>query len=187
MKKILFVAAITILGTFSSQAQLLRLGAKAGLNYANLTGSEITVNAQNYKSEAITAYHIGLLAEVKLTEKFAIQPELLYSTQGASYENLGSEIKNKLGYLSIPVMAKIYLNKTFSLELGPQASFLLSETENVNLEDSNTFDFSVAGGLGVKITKSIFIQGRYGLGLTEVSTNAKAKNSVVQVSAGFMF
>lgn len=187
MKKIILIATFALLGTLTTQAQLLHLGAKVGINYANLTGSDITVNSENYKSDAITGYHIGLLAEVKLTDKFGIQPELLYSTQGASYKNAIKEIKNELGYLSIPVMAKIYLNNTFSLELGPQASFLLSEKDNVNLEDSKTFDFAIAGGLGVKITKSLFIQGRYGLGLTEVSTNAKAKNSVVQVSAGFMF
>ena len=187
MKKNILIAALIFLGTLNSQAQLLRLGAKAGLNYANLTGTKVSVNPENYKKDAITSYHIGLLAEIKLTEKFGIQPELLYSTQGASYNNLGNEIKNELGYLAIPVMAKIYLNNTFSLELGPQASFLLSEKDNVNIEDSKTFDFAVAGGLGVKITKGIFVQARYGLGLTEVSTNAKAKNSVVQVSAGFMF
>lgn len=187
MKKIILIAAFALFGTLTTQAQLLHLGAKAGINYANLSGSDVTVNAQNYKSEAITGYHIGVLAEVKLTDKFSVQPELLYSTQGASYKNAIGEFRNNLGYLSIPVMAKIYLNNSFSLELGPQASFLLSEKKNVNLQDSKTFDFAVAGGLGVKITKSIFIQGRYGLGLTEVSTSAKAKNSVVQVSAGFMF
>ena len=187
MKKIILITAFALFGTLTTQAQLLHLGAKVGINYANLTGSDITVNTENYKSDAITGYHIGVLAEVKLTEKFSVQPELLYSTQGASYKNAIKEIKNELGYLSIPVMAKIYLNNTFSLELGPQASFLLSEKDNVNLKDSKTFDFAVAGGLGVKITKSLFIQGRYGLGLTEVSTSAKAKNSVVQVSAGFMF
>ena len=183
MKKNILIAALIFLGTLNSQAQLLRLGAKAGINYANLTGT----NPENYKKDAITSYHIGLLAEIKLTEKFGIQPELLYSTQGASYKSAIKEFKNELGYLAIPVMAKIYLNNTFSLELGPQASFLLSEKDNVNIEDSKTFDFAVAGGLGVKITKGIFVQARYGLGLTEVSTNAKAKNSVVQVSAGFMF
>lgn len=187
MKKNILIAIVALLGTLSSQAQLLRLGAKAGVNYANLTGSDIKVNAENYNSDAISSYHIGLLAEVKLTDKFAIQPELLYSTQGATYKNTINEFKNKLGYLSIPVMAKIYLNNTFSLELGPQASFLLSEKNTFDIEDSKTFDFAIAGGLGIKITKSIFVQGRYGLGLTEVSTNAKAKNSVVQVSAGFMF
>jgi opacity protein-like surface antigen len=84
-------------------------------------------------------------------------------------------------------LAKIYLNNTISLEMGPQASFLLSEKNDFDIENQNTFDFAVAAGLGVNLTKNIFIQGRYVLGLTEVSTTADTKNSVLQLSAGFMF
>jgi hypothetical protein len=62
-----------------------------------------------------------------LTDGFAIQPELLYSTQGATYKNAVEEFNNELGYLSIPVLAKVSLNKFISLDFGPQASFLLSE------------------------------------------------------------
>lgn len=180
MKKIILVTAFLLVLSLSTQAQLLQIGAKAGLNYANFSGTDI-------QTDAITSYHAGLVAEIKLLDKLSIQPELLYTTQGASYERAGTEFKNELGYIAIPVLAKIYLSKTFSLELGPQASFLLSEKDEFVAEDSNTFDFAVNAGLGFKITKSIFIQGRYVLGLTEVSTTTQSKNSVVQVSAGFMF
>ena len=98
-----------------------------------------------------------------------------------------NEIKNELGYIAIPVLAKIYLGKTFSLEFGPKDSFLLSEKNNFDALDPNSFDFSVDAGLSLKITKSIFIQGRYVLGLTEISPNADAKNSTLQFSAGLMF
>ncbi len=84
-------------------------------------------------------------------------------------------------------MAKFYLTKSVSLELGPQASFLLSNKKEFDAEDPKTFDFAVNAGLGLKVTKSIFVQGRYSLGLTEASSNADIKNSVVQLSAGFMF
>jgi opacity protein-like surface antigen len=180
MKKIIVLIVLTLAFSTNVQAQLLKFGIKGGLNYANLTGS-------NIQTDALTSYHIGLLAEIKVSDKFALQPELLYSTQGATYKTIVGDIDNKLGYLSIPIMAKIYLNNTISLELGPQASFLLSEKDEFDIENQSTFDFAVAAGLGVKITKSIFIQGRYGLGLTEVSKNAQTKNSVVQLSAGILF
>jgi Outer membrane protein beta-barrel domain len=180
MKKHFFLAALLALVAFSSQAQLLKIGVKAGLNYANFSGTSI-------QTDAITSYHAGLVSEIKLLEKFAIQPELLYTTQGATYENAGSEFKNELGYIAIPVLAKIYLSKSISLELGPQASFLLSEKNNFDVEDPNTFEFAIDAGLSLKITKSIFIQGRYVLGLTDISPNADAKNSVFQLSAGLMF
>jgi opacity protein-like surface antigen len=180
MKKTILVAVLLLAISSNVQAQLVKFGIKGGLNYANFTGSDL-------QFDAITSYHAGLVAEIKLIDSFSIQPELLYSTQGATYKDAVTEFKNELGYLSIPVMAKIYLNKTVSLELGPQASFLLSERNQFDVNDANTFDFSVNGGLGFKITKSFFLQGRYNLGLTEVSKNAQTKNSVVQVSAGFLF
>lgn len=180
MKKTLFLTTSLLLLALNTQAQLLQIGLKAGLNYANFSGTKI-------QTDAITSYHVGLVSEIKLLEKFAIQPELLYTTQGASYENAGKEFKNELGYLAIPVLAKIYLSKSFSLELGPQASFLLNEKNNFDVTDPNTFEFAIDTGLSFKITKSIFMQGRYVLGLTEVSPNADAKNSVLQLSAGLMF
>jgi hypothetical protein len=187
MKKTLLSAVLFLAVSVGMQAQLIRFGIKGGLNYANQTGSSITINSTNYNTSAITSYHAGLVTEIKLLDSFSIQPELLYSTQGASYKTAGAEFTNELGYLSIPVMAKIYLNKSVSLELGPQASFLLSERNNFDVKDANTFDFGVAAGLGLNITKHIFIQGRYGLGLTDASKDAQVKNSVVQISAGLMF
>ena len=104
-----------------------------------------------------------------------------------SWEPALGDFKNELGYLAIPVLAKIYLSKSFSLELGPQASFLLSEKNQFDYKNSKTFEFAAAGGLTLKVTKSIFIQGRYVLGLTEASKDAQIKNSALQVSAGILF
>jgi hypothetical protein len=47
-----------------------------------------------------------------------------------------------LGYLSIPVLAKVSLNKFISLDFGPQASFLL-RTKNVDFKESETFEFEL--------------------------------------------
>lgn len=187
MKKTILIATLFFSTLTTIQGQSVKLGLKAGLNYANQTGTNLTVDSENYKKEAISSYHAGLVAEINLFEGLALQPELLYSTQGATYKNALGDITNEVGYLSIPIMIKINLSKSISLELGPQASFLLSEKDNVDLGKSNTFDFGVAGGLGLKVTKSIFLQARYGLGLTEISKEAQAKNSVVQVSAGLLF
>ncbi len=96
--------------------QTLKLEIKGGLNYANITGTSI-------QTDAITSYHTGLLGVIKTNNKFAVQRE-------ASHENATQEFKNKLGYLSLPVFVKIGLSKSLSLQLGPQASFLLSKKTN---------------------------------------------------------
>lgn len=185
MKKILLAAVLFMATSATIQAQLLQIGVKGGVNFASQTGDAFP--EQNFDKEGITSFHAGLVAEIKLLERFSVQPELLYSTQGATYKNAVTEFKNELGYISIPVMAKFYLTDSFSLEVGPQASFLVSEKNDFNVEDGETFEFGLNAGLGYKITKNFFVQGRYGLGLTEASKNADIKNSTVQLSAGFMF
>lgn len=162
----------------TSYSQSVKCGIKAGLNYTNTTGTEI-------KTEAITNYHAGLVAELRLFKGFAIQPEVLYTTQGATYKTATKDFKNKLGYISIPVMLKVNLSKSLTFELGPQAGFLLSEKEKFDVEKSNTFDFTANAGLGLKITENIFAQARYGMGLTDTKTNSDIKNSVFQLSLGF--
>lgn len=177
--KFLKIYLLLFFSTFI-QAQSIKFGIKAGLNYANVTGSEI-------KTNAITNYHAGLVAEINLTKGLAFQPELLYSTQGATYKTATEDFKNELGYITIPIMLKINLSNSLMLELGPQAGFLLSEKEKFNANKSNTFDFTANAGLGLKITENLFAQARYGLGLTEVRSDSKIKNSVLQLSLGILF
>ena len=76
----------------TSYSQSVKFGIKAGLNYANTTGSQI-------KTDAITSYHVGLVTEVRIGKSFAIQPELLYTTQGTPYKTATKEFKNELGYI----------------------------------------------------------------------------------------
>ena len=192
MKKNLITICVILVACISANAQIFKLGIKGGINYANQTGTDITVNSTNYKTEAISNYHIGLLAEVKLGDRFSIQPEVLYSTQGAKYDAIGvaQDFTNDIGYISIPVMAKINLNNTFSLEFGPQASFLMSKKNEVSInsiKNQKDIDFGAGAGLGIRIAKSLFLQGRYMVGLSEISPDAKVKNSVLQVSAGLLF
>ncbi|WP_298137188.1 porin family protein [Flavobacterium sp.] len=181
-KSILFVITALLSANFinAQKSELMKLGLKAGINYANYTGSDVN-------TDAITNFHAGLVLEIKVLKNFSFQPELLYSTQGAEVDNLGEQFKNELGYISIPLLAKFNLNDNLSLELGPQASFLLSERNEVEAGDSNTFDFAVTGGLSYKLGKHFFVQGRYGLGLTEPKRDADVKNSVLQASIGYMF
>ncbi|GAA4042771.1 porin family protein [Flavobacterium chungnamense] len=181
-KNVVLVVIALLFGSKSiaQETSFAKVGLKAGINYANYTSSEVN-------TDAITNFHAGLLVELKIFKNFSLQPELLYSTQGASLKNLNEEFKNELGYISIPALAKFYLTDHLSMELGPQASFLLSERNEVKAGDSNTFDFAVAGGISYKFGKHFFVQGRYGLGLTEPKRDADVKNSVVQASLGYLF
>lgn len=180
MKKLVLLIVILLTISQLNYAQSnIKFGLKAGLNYANFANTEI-------QTDAITNYHAGILVEFSIFDNLAIQPELLYTTVGASYNTAVSDFKNELGYISIPVMAKFKLSDALFLEAGPQGSFLLSK-RNEAFDDYKNFDFSLNGGLGVNLTKNLFVSARYCLGVTEISRDANAKNSVFQVSAGLLF
>ena len=100
MKKYI-LTLIVILNVSFVMAQNLKFGAKLGLNIATLNGY------RNAKSKI--GYAIGGFVEIKVSEKIAIQPELLYSLQGvtSSVSSNGSDFSSSvdtnisLSYISL--------------------------------------------------------------------------------------
>ncbi len=173
--KNLILACLVLLSGYTVEAQALRIGIKAGPNFANFNGGDLDYSAR-------TSFHAGAVAEIKLTN-FAIQPELLYTSQGADVNGIGDF---NLDYVAVPVMAKFYiLPDLLALEAGPQFSFLINEAESAF--ENESFDFAVAGGASVNITKGFFASARYTVGLTEVARDAEITNQVFQISVGYMF
>lgn len=187
MKKLFFTVALaTLVFTAQSYAQDVKFGAKAGLNISNFSGGDADRNS-------LLSFHVGAVSEIPLSEKFSLQPELIYSRQGSEAQNPES-VKIKLDYLSIPIIAKYYLVDGFSLEFGPQASFLINDKAEFidsDLPDEDTdasgFDFGANAGLGYDITSDLFVQARYYFGITTVAENPDIKNSVFQLSLGYNF
>ncbi|NER15696.1 porin family protein [Spongiivirga citrea] len=176
MKK-LFLVAVALIGfNAATHAQGAHLGFKAGLNFADFNGGDLNADSR-------TGFHVGLVAELRLSDNFAIQPEAIYSSQGV--ELTSDDLK--IDYLNIPVLADIKLFKAVSLQAGPQFGFKVNEDQVQNIGDVKDLDVGGAVGLEVKILK-FFAQARYNFGLTDVLESANSpKNAVFQLSAGFNF
>ncbi len=184
MKKVVLITIITVLGLLNVNAQKIRLGAKAGLNFSFITGD----NTENL--DPVTNFHFGAMAEIKVSDKFSLQPELIYSGQGYD-TNIDSEGIIALNYLNIPLIAKYYVTERLSLEAGPQIGFLLSTkggTEDYK-DLFKTTDFGVNFGLGFKLDNGLYFSARYNLGLTNINStdgiSDKNKNGVFQLSIGY--
>jgi hypothetical protein len=184
-------AAITLGTANLSQAQI-SVGAKGGLNVSNLSGLDIN----NYETKALVGFHVGGFVTFNLGRNFAIQPELLYSTQGGTIEDGNFSENIKLNYFNIPVMVKFLTNSGFYVEAGPQIGFQTGELDSEDIEgDIKGSDFSMAGGIGFQPTKSAFgVGARYNIGLGttgEISgedfNNADFKNGVFQLSLYWRF
>lgn len=193
MKKLFIIAVITFGVIIGTNAQKTKFGAKGGVNISKLTGDDLG------DLDMRTSFHIGGVAEIPISDKFAVQPELLYSAQGAKESFEDDDIVYKLDYLNIPVMAKYYVTDGLSLEAGPQVGFLLSskidwdadgESGSEDIKDGmNSIDFGLNFGLGYKMASGLNFGARYNLGLSDIAEDSEgsAKNGVVQVSVGYYF
>lgn len=180
MKKII-LTALLLVGFAQAQAQI-KIGLKAGANFANLEGISLDTKMR-------TGFHFGALLEVKLPANLALQPELMYSSQGAKIDQAAID-DIQYDYITVPVMLKYYLvPDLFNIEIGPQFSFLVNDKLDSDFDagDSSTFDFAALGGVGLDLGQHVFLQGRYVLGLTDASANADVTNRVIQVSVGYKF
>jgi hypothetical protein len=194
MKKIvLFLGILFCVQTnaqSSKREEGIVLGVKGGLNMSNFMGD---VEDQGMR----TSIHLGLLAEIIVSDNFSVQPELLYSGQGSTYTGSAPGFaRTKLDYLTVPVLGKFGLTDKLSFEAGPQLGFLVSakrktNTSNDKIEGVKTLDFGLNAGLEYELSSGVIFQGRYNLGLTNTGLdpdpNKRASNSVIQFSIGYLF
>ena len=198
-KSLLFIAMMLLSTTFITAQEFVRFGAKGGLNFTNMNSDVFEENNSR------TGFHLGLLAEVPFGERFSLQPEVLYSTQGTEAETniagVNASGEYKLDYIQVPVLAKIYLFRGLSLEAGPSFNFLVQEEVTGGIDGESTvaetdlgsgFEFGGAVGLSLNIARSFFISGRYTQGFTDAFNSDNwdedaVNNNGFQLGVGFMF
>lgn len=193
-KNILTLTVPLLIGT-QLHAQEFTFGPKVGYNSAKLEGKSFK---QFHENNSKNGFHAGLFAEVRF-DKFAIQPEVYYSSEGGKFaefnsQNVSIEHDFNLQYVQVPLMIKYYLTNAIAIEAGPQAGFLKSANVSwsdldPNGEKFNDFNFSVNVGLSINLPLSLMLSARYNAGLTNVHENPDIdwKNRVMQLSVGYRF
>lgn len=180
MKKIIIISLVFVLACSSSFAQSKwGFGPKIGVNVSTATKSDAGYKAGMF---------VGAFANYRMNDFFGVQPELLFSMQGAKSD--GGKLK--LNYINVPVMAKAYLYKGLSLELGPQFGFNVGSKYNgyIITDDVNTFDFAIGVGLGYEFECGLTAGFRYNASVTKITSDFDgngSKNSVLQFGIGWKF
>jgi hypothetical protein len=183
----LLLAAATLFITAELKSQV-SVGAKGGMNISQLSGLSIP----EVETKAYFGFHVGGFVNIALG-KLSLQPELLYSTQGAKLEDATSTSNLKLNYFNIPIMLRYTAKGGFFLETGPQFGFNSSaKLDETNYKDSmQNADFAWGIGLGLQ-GKKLGIGARYNVGISKVSdvstveiSDINYQNGVLQVSLYF--
>ena len=207
----LFIIVVAFTMTTKSFAQV-KYGVKAGLNLANMLEKDYDETYSEDYSMKI-GFHLGGTAEIPISEKFSVQPGLLFSTKGFKMKIEGLDgffedmnINVNLNYLEIPINAiyKIELGSSkLCINTGPYLGYALSgkvsydeDSESIDIgssddDDLKALDYGFNIGAGIEINDAITIGLQYGLGLGNLSIDTdngyKLNNRVIGISVGYMF
>ncbi|CAA7197652.1 porin family protein [Chryseobacterium potabilaquae] len=216
MKKLLFIGVLSLLAA-NGNAQETKFGAKAGYSFSAVKVNEAQDDLSARSTSNKSTFYVGAFVEHKLSDKFGIQGELLYSPLGGKEnvsESLGefnfsqkSEIK--FGTLLIPVSAKYFISESFSVAAGVNFGIILSakqktevsgnfpEGVEVEAEDGefdikdNVKKLNLVPFVGVEyaLENGLFFDARYNLGVSNLVKEGPGKvtNSFAQIGIGFKF
>ncbi|WP_333876419.1 porin family protein [Flavobacterium sp.] len=177
MKKVIFTMAAVFALTFANAQDKkggssdMKFGVKAGYINSNFTG--------DYDSDATSGFYVGGLVDFSISEKFHVQPELLYSMEGAK--------DAALNFVRIPVMAKYYVMEGLNLQAGPQFGFVAGGDD---IKDNvKSLDYGLGIGAGYELESGLFFDARYNLGLANISDSdgVDANTTSFQVGLGYRF
>ena len=161
-------------------------GLKGGINIANLNDREVS------PTDSRTGLYLGGLAHIHLSHELALQPEVVYSAQGAEY----SDGTAKFDYINIPVVVQYMFDGGFRLETGPQLGFLASakykNNNGVETDAKNSIkstDFSWAFGASYITTSGLGFGARYNLGISNINAGSpyEVTNKVWQLGLFYQF
>jgi hypothetical protein len=186
----LSLAMALSLATVHAQVQI---GIKAGFNFAHLSGSDVN------GVKSLTSFNGGLLLNAPLGHRLSLQPELLYSGQGAQAQDNSGTLH--LGYINVPVLLKLMGPEGLFSEIGPQLGILTSASlkSGINSVDVksgySSTDISAVVGFGYYAKSAhIGIDLRYNFGLanienhsSSISSGGTVKNNVFQVGMFILF
>lgn len=182
---IIFFTGILSFG--QAQEQQAYVGVKFGPNFSTITGDLPDANLT-------VGLHAGIYSSIRITRnKFALQPEIYYSFQGAKSDS----VNYNLNYLQIPLLLKYYTSEYLSVYAGPQVGFLLNNTikaDGMDIQEDQNFnpvDIAFSLGLNYYLGYGFEVGARYNLGLgniiDEPASDSRASNQVFQVNLAYRF
>ncbi len=200
MRKIFFLLAFAACIN-NSHAQFIKIGPKIGANLQK-------INGQSFSDGYQLGYYAGAFAEIKLGNKWQLQPELLFNEtkfdQSNNFRDIYHNIlsvdsvrKIKLSQISIPILLSYKIANILAIQAGPQFSINTDKNKTLVKNAGDAFtsgDVAAVAGVQVSISK-LRISVRYAVGLTnlkggnfkEITSQDNWKSQTVQLGLGFVF
>jgi hypothetical protein len=214
MKKFILVAAWlpVVLFAIQASAQRIQYGIKAGLNYSGINNYQKNIYQAfpelppglTFDSKPYIKFHGGAFVRFTLTQKLALQPEILYSQQGYHFDsqfmNSTVDLYIRQSYVNIPVLLQYKLCKGLHVTAGPQLGILLKGELSANFQNLHETrdakfkktDLSLAFGAGYQLpVLPLGFYLRYTTGLNNINNDPNRdytlRNQVAQAGVFYQF
>lgn len=148
------------------------MGIKGGASLMQLYGA-------NFQSGFRTGFDAGAFAEINITPKWGVQPEIMFNQTsymtGGQFSNIYPDgvnnYKGQMSYVTIPILFTYTPAKWLSLQAGPQYGILVSNDRKVVQNTQPPFKNGNASlVIGTQFNMSRFKLGaRYVVGLTDLN------------------
>ena len=205
MKRIVTTIAVAIATICAVNAQELKFGAKAGLNFSTLSSPEVKLTENGYTTTYKTdlgfrtGFHFGAFVEYGFTDQLFVEAGIAYSSQGAKLNSAETKTVNRWGNIvesskfegkdasiilnqvNIPIWVKYDIagfRPKAGLNLGYLANVKTKENGKTESQDpEKRFDFGLGIGAEYNLPMGLFFDANFTLGLT----NLAAKHSKADI------
>tara|TARA_B110000483_G_scaffold151482_1_gene180310 strand:- start:154 stop:858 length:705 start_codon:yes stop_codon:yes gene_type:complete len=211
MKKLASILALVFLTIVSSAQSLIpvKYGIKVGLNFSNLNITPAIDGVKPTDNSSQMGIAAGFIVHIPLSDKWFINPEVLYSQKGASFNyafthdyelNQRDEYKTTnpltLSYVELNPTISYKANDKLALNFGPSVSFLIGEdydyTQDPVRDITNTahiltdglvetasLDVGLNLGISYFFTEHFFVDSRVYTGFLEVASATQPYEEII--------
>ena len=211
MKKLASILTLVFL-TIATSAQSLipvKYGIKVGLNFSNLNITPAIDGVKPTDNSSQMGIAAGFIVHIPLSDEWFINPEVLYSQKGASFNyafthdyelNQRDEYKTTnpltLSYVELNPTISYKATDKLALNFGPSVSFLIGEdydytqdpvrditnTANVltdGLVETASLDVGLNLGISYFFTEHFFVDSRVYTGFIEVASATQPYEEII--------
>ena len=205
MKRIVTTIAVAIATICAVNAQELKFGSKACLNFSSHSSPEVKLTENGYTTTYNTVlgfrtgFHFGAFVEYGFTDQLFVEAGIAYSSQGAKLNSAETKTVNRWGNIvesskfegkdasiilnqvNIPIWVKYDIagfRPKAGLNLGYLADVKAKENGKTKSQDpEKRFDFGLGIGAEYNLPMGLFFDANFTLGLT----NLAAKQSKADI------
>ena len=209
MKKLASILALAFF-TIATNAQSLipiKYGIKVGLNFSNLnitsTIDGVQHGVQPTDNSSQTGISAGFIVHIPLSDEWFINPEVLYSQKGASFNyafthdyeiNQRDEYKTNnqvtLSYVELNPTISYKATDKLALNFGPSVSFLIGVDTTIQalpltniltdgLVETASLDVGLNLGISYFFTEHFFVDSRVYTGFIEVASATQPYEEII--------